>query len=308
VNLLLALDPSSLWNGENGSTGLWIKIILALLVTSGGVFALARAPAQVRKPVIVAVTFLSGLYYVLFWLFPQPINRSTPSDAPRNMLEAASFWISDAQNIVANISNIIAGFLIGLGIYSLLRIHLRKIVKKQTDWGFSAVLVVSLVAMTLFGYWDWANRQSPAGGTIPFVPSSAWGFQQYARDLLFDGLLQQMDAGMFSVVAFYIMSAAYRAFRARSIEATILLITALIVMLSFMGVIQKPWDDFVAGTLAGGNKDSVLNGLKLSDTYTWIRGSIQTPAIRGIDFGVGVGLLAMGLRIWLSLEKTGGND
>jgi len=37
-----------------------------------------------------------------------------------------------------------------------------------------------------------------------------------------------------------------------------------------------------------------------------LRAAIQTPAIRGIDFGVGIGLLAMGLRLWLSLEKTGG--
>jgi hypothetical protein len=182
----------------------------------------------------------------------------------------------------------------------------------QKDWFFSLVLIACLFAMTIFGYWDWSNRQAAVGGALSYVPGPGWGFQQYARDLLFDGLLQQMDAAMFSLVAFYIMSAAYRAFRARSIEATILLVTALIVLLSFMGLIQLAWD----GQIAQGakNPDGTVNtdyfrlNFRLADIYAWIRANIQTPAIRGIDFGVGIGLLAMGLRIWLSLERTGGTD
>jgi hypothetical protein len=38
----------------------------------------------------------------------------------------------------------------------------------------------------------------------------------------------------------------------------------------------------------------------------WLRNTFQVPSIRGIDFGVGIGALAMGLRLWLSLERTGG--
>lgn len=309
LHLLADLDPPTFWNGLNGSTGLWLKIILALVVMIAFTVGLFFAPTQLRRPIVVAVTFLSGLFYVLYWIYPQPIARSVPADAPRNLGESLSFWIADAQPVVANLANIIAGFLIGLGIYSLLRIHLRRLFKMQKDWFFSLVLVASLVAMTIFGYWDWMQRQSASGGAISFVPGPGWGFAQYSRDLLFDGLLQQMDAAMFSLVAFYIMSAAYRAFRARSIEATILLVTALIVLLSFMGLIQFQWDGFVTKSLAHGDKDSLANNLRLTDTYSWIRNTIQTPAIRGIDFGVGIGLLAMGLRIWLSLEKTtGGAD
>jgi hypothetical protein len=313
MHLLADLDPPTFWNGVNGSAGLWLKIILALVVMIAITVGLLFAPTQLRRPVIVGVTFLSGLFYVLYWLYPQPIARAVPEDAPRGFGESISFWISDAQPVVANMSNIIAGFLIGLGIYSLLRIHLRKLFKMQKDWFFSLVLVLSLLGMTIFGYMDWAQRQSATGGAIPFVPGPGWGFTQYARDLFFDGLLQQMDAAMFSLVAFYIMSAAYRAFRARSIEATILLVTALIVLLSFMGLIQLGWDNGLIGNAVGKKADGSLNesfllNFRLADIYTWIRNTIQTPAIRGIDFGVGIGLLAMGLRIWLSLERTGGTD
>lgn len=283
------------WSAPNGSSELWIKIVVALLVMCGIIFALTQAPPQARRPIVTFFTFISGLYYVLFWAFPSPIARQ-PDDAPRNVVEGFSFWLSDSQSVITNFSNTIAAFMIGLGIFSLLRIHLRRFAKQQKDWFFSLVLLVSLVAMVIFGYWDWAQRQSPEGAKL--AVGVGWGLPQKGFDLLFDGLFQQMEAAMFSMVAFYILSAAYRAFRARSTEASILLVTALIVMLSNLGVVTLLWDKSPLVT-------GVSSNFKLTEIALWIQSYLQVPAIRGIDFGVGVGLLAMGVRLWLSLEKTG---
>lgn len=286
------------WSAPNGSSELWIKIAVALLVMCGIIFALTQAPPQARRPIVTFFTFISGLYYVLFWAFPSPIARQ-PDDAPRNVAESFSFWLSDSQSVITNFSNTIAAFMIGLGIFSLLRIHLRRFAKQQKDWFFSLVLLISLVAMVVFGYWDWSQRQTPEGAKL--AVGVGWGFPQKGFDLLFDGLFQQMEAAMFSMVAFYILSAAYRAFRARSTEASILLITALIVMLSNLGVVTLLWDKSPLVT-------SVSSNFKLTEIALWIQSYLQVPAIRGIDFGVGVGLLAMGVRLWLSLEKTGSDS
>lgn len=300
MELFAQVAPKTFWNAPNGSGELYTKIFLALIVSILFFIGVMNAPTQLRKPIVFTVTFISGLFYVLFWIYPAPINKQ-PDDAPRNTLEAFSFWISDSQGVVADLTNIIAAFLIGLGIYSLLRVHLGKINKKQRDWQFSVVLIASMVAMIIFGYVDFAMRLDPANSKMAGSGYVGWTFWQFGRDLLFNGLLQNMDAGMFSIVAFYILSAAYRAFRARSIEATILLVTALVVMLSLMGLVEFYWAQ-------GIDSMHLSNNFKLDNVARWLRGNVQTPAIRGIDFGVGIGLLAMGVRLWLNLEKTGGNS
>jgi len=181
-------------------------------------------------------------------------------------------------------------------------VHGRKVVKMQKDWFFSLVLLGSSIVMVVIGYMDWASRQGPSGPGLD--DHQNWQTINYAKDFLFEGFLQQMDAAMFSIIAFFILSAAYRAFRVRSVEATVLLATALVVMLSLMGAVTNAWQGGI-DTLAHGSKDAFVQNLSLDTIRSWLTNTVQTPSIRGIDFGIGIGSMAMGLRLWLSLERTG---
>jgi hypothetical protein len=118
-------------------------------------------------------------------------------------------------------------------------------------------------------------------------------------------MLQQMDAAMFSLIAFFILSAAYRAFRARSVEATVLLMAALIVILSLMGALSSLWGSGVDVIAGKNHPNSFVENFQLATIAKWIKDTLQTSSIRGLDFGVGIGLLAMALRLWLSLEQMG---
>jgi len=301
IPLFAQAPVPNFWAAPHNSGELFTKLAIALLLGIGLIFGLMSAPTRLRRPIVAAVTFLAGLYWVALYLWPIPIDRD-PGELPRNAVEGVGFWLQDANGVVVSFTQILTAFLFGLGIFSLLRVHLMRISRRHTDWGFSIVLLVSMVAMVLFGYWDYSTRRGE-GGAILDNPAN-WGLANFGRDFLFEGLLQQMDAAMFSIIAFYILSAAYRAFRVRSVEATILLSTALLVMLSLMGAVAFVWDESVKG-IANGNP--FLLNFQLTEISAWIRNTFQTASLRGIAFGVGIGALAMGLRLWLSLERTGGN-
>jgi hypothetical protein len=99
------------------------------------------------------------------------------------------------------------------------------------------------------------------------------------------GLFIPLGAAMFSLLAFYIASAAFRSFRVRSVESSVLMLTAVIVMLG-----QIP-------------QGSMYISESLPEIRLWILKNVSTPAFRAIFFGSAVAGLAMAIRIWLSLER-----
>ncbi len=166
----------------------------------------------------------------------------------------------------------ISPFMVLLGIMSLFMVHTTKIKRKVPNWQYSLITLVALVGT----------------GTVGFI----WGTQEGTPFMwLFKNVQMPMGATMFSLLAFYIASAAYKAFRARSIEATVLLIAAMIVML---------------GQVPIGIKISKL----IPEASQWILNVPNLAAKRGIALGVGLGMTATSLKILLGIERTylGGGD
>ena len=106
--------------------------------------ALQAAPRRSRRGIIAMFTFLGGLYYVaeFFW----------PTHSGKNPL-------TSYQDSVANISTVIGAFAIGVGVISLLQLHLRAVSRQRPGWGNSAVLIVMFLLMLVFGLLsDYAPR------------------------------------------------------------------------------------------------------------------------------------------------------
>jgi hypothetical protein len=132
-------------------------------------------------------------------------------------------------------------------------------------------------------------------GLLPIPPAFD---PLYANDLytyLFQGLFRNLEATMFSILAFYIVSAAYRAFRVRSAEAALMMVTAVILMAGQvpLGMALTNWIPL----------HGPASGLRIENFSYWVLSVINMPVQRAIDFGLGLGALAMSLRIWLSLER-----
>jgi hypothetical protein len=139
-------------------------------------------------------------------------------------------------------------------------------------------------------------------GGIP--PNAGAGFTivRPGADLfywLFEYVLRPLDATMFSLLAFFIASAAFRAFRARNAEATLMLCAACLVMLGLTPPFVQMWDTLVP-TLP-----RFPTAVK-----DWILEVPNMASRRAIFLGVGLGAIAQSFRIILGLERTylGGTD
>jgi hypothetical protein len=265
-----------------------------------------------RREIPLIITFAIGLLMVVQIYIPHyPINK----------LEE---W---ATMIVM----IISAFALILGGLNLNRINLEKVSRKRPGWGFSIILIVSFWVMILAGTFHliWLKIW-PSLPKTALEPGSPYWW-------LYENVQIALSASMFSMLAFFVASASYRAFRARTPEATLLLLAAFLVMLgqvpigdkiNILGVfavlaiitgyvtflIFKKSLGFLAGSIIG----FVLLGLSgwlffvlfksgvtlMSDVSNWIMNVPNTAGQRAVGIGIGIGIIATSLRIILGIEKS----
>jgi len=147
---------------------------------------------------------------------------------------------------------IIMGFAIGIGVINLSRLHIKQVVrrnKEKNQWFFSLSLLILMFAVLITGLLGGTNN-----------PIYRFGF---------DGIYVPTNATIYSLLAFWIVSAAYRAMRARNIEASLLLVTSFIIMMKdtpliltripLVGDVAK-WINSVA--MIGGNRGLIITGAR----------------------------------------------
>jgi hypothetical protein len=206
-----------------------------------------------KREIPLLITFLTGLLMVVQFFVPHhPIG---------SIGTGVLSWYT-----------IIAGFTLLLGIDSLVSMHLKKLQRKQSGWGYSIMLILGLLLALALGVYSEIHYGSALAFGSPFM-------------YLYTYMMVPLQATMFSLLAFFIASAAYRAFRARTLEASLLLVAAMIVMLGRVPLGAAIWG-------------------KLPILAEWIMTVPNAAATRGILIGVSLGALAMSLRILLGIERT----
>jgi hypothetical protein len=102
---------------------------------------------------------------------------------------------------------------------------------------------------------------------------------------MYDHIFFPCNATMFALLAFFIASAAFRAFRARNTESALLLGAAILVMIGLVPI---------------GRAMSPI----FPEIEEWIMDTLNTTGRRAIMMGAALGAIATGLRVILGIERS----
>jgi len=209
-----------------------------------------------RREIPILIAIVVGFVYVIAFFVPHP---------PLNKFQDwGNDWIQ-----------IIAGFAIILGVLNLLKTSLEKVYKKSKGWGYSIIIILGFLVMIVAGLSEGRSYQNP--GTSFFY--------------LYFNIFVPLNATMFAILAFFVASASFRAFRARNKEATFLLLAAIFLMLG-----RTPLGDYLSSWLP--------TGWQLINISDWIMDFPQTAGQRAIMIGIALGIISTSLRVITGLERT----
>jgi len=215
-----------------------------------------------KRELPLLVTAVICLFMILSFFVPQHLV-SVPAD-----------FLQQCAVIVVAFGYVLGGA-------NALRVNLEGVAKRQPDWPYKVVLLLALVFTVGVG----------------LVEGRHWQDNRTISMFLYNEVYSPMQGTMFALLAFYIASAAFRAFRIRTLEAGLLAVAALIVMLG-----RVPLGNAMTAWLP--------EQVRLGAMQDWIMNVPQNAAKRAILIGAAMGVMATGLRVILGIERSylGGVD
>lgn len=200
------------------------------------------------REIPLIITFIVGFLMILSYYFGPSVEV-----------------LKNTSTVVQKWTVIVAAFALIIGLINISRIHVNHLIKRtKGQWIFSLwclALMYTMIALGLLG-----TTKHP-------------GYQW-----LYTWVFLPIDATMYSSLAFFISSAAYRAFKARSLEATIMLLSGIVVMLMNAPIGSIIWQGFpVVGK--------------------WIMNTPVVGAQRAFMITFVLGTVAVGIRTLLGMER-----
>ena len=202
-----------------------------------------------KKKIPLAITFLFGIFMILQYFVPHHA-------------------IGSLAGLFQRWAIIVLSFAYVLGVSNILRVNGTKIVRREKDWAFKLVTVVALLVTLLIGLIQGLSRDT------------------FFISRIYMKMYMPMMATMYASLAFFIASAAFRAFRIRTWQVGLLAVTALIVIVGRIPLIYSfIWPRY-------------------PDLVEWIMNVPNVVAYRAILIGAALGAIATGLRVIFGLERS----
>lgn len=218
-----------------------------------------------KRRIPIIICLLAGLFTLIQPFIPHPAFNS--------VFKGATRWVY-----------VIGVFATVIGIGTLARLHIKRITRKSPGWIYSIIIFVGFLVTASFGI---------IGGKKG--DAFLW---------IFNNINASLESAMFSLLAFFMASAAYRAFRARTFEATLLLIAAIIVMLGRVPIGVFLWQNVMPQALVD------RYPFFPEESAEWLMSHIAMTSRRGIMIGASLGAISTSLKVILGIERSylGGNE
>ncbi len=199
-----------------------------------------------KREIPLLITFLSGLIAVLEYYIPVPTTEN-------------------AFTVLKNWGIVISAFALGFGAVNLFIVYGRRIKRapSMVDRAFSAWLLFLLIVTAVVGV------------------SLSSASDQYLW--IYNSVYLPLGATMYASLCFYMTAGAYKVLKARTLDSTLLLITAFLVILGNTPLFPAIWKGFFSWR-------------------KWIFDVIVSGSYRGIRIGVGIGSIVLGIRTLLGME------
>lgn len=178
-------------------------------------------------------------------------------------LDIEGFHLRDFQTILLDWAITVAAFAFLLGAVNVARVNLMRI-RRRKGGLYSLVTLAAMLLVLAFGLAD-----GPHSMVVQWT---------------FDWVLVPLQATLFSLMAFFVVVAAWRVFRLRNLESALLLLVGVLILISQVPL-KLPWAEDLAG-------------LK-----NWILAVPATAGARGIILGVALGIVTTGLRLLLGVDR-----
>ncbi len=213
----------------------------------------------IKKQIPLAIVFVFGVLTLASYYVPHKVSV--------DFMEMMNKW-----------ENIVSAFAFFLGLISLFYSHYHKISRRGDGWGYSLFVYIGFLAMVVPAILCHGSLMGDAGQT-----ALGWSF---------NFIYNPLSATMFAVLAFYIVSTAYRSFRIKSLQAFVLFLAAFLLILGKVPLGQIIWDSVLGWT-----------GVGIDRVIEWVMSAPAVAGKRGIMIGIAIGAIVTSFKIIFGIER-----
>ncbi len=225
-----------------------------------------------KKNVPLILAFISGMLIIIAGFIPH-------------------YPFAILEETLTNWFMIISSFAILLGQSSLIQANVTRVARRSENWPYYLAGLISFALMVTFGLL-WGMENTP--GLLGQGEGVVAGLGLKPFDYVFQHAYMPLSSTMFALLAFYIASAAYRAFIIRTFESNLLMITAVIVMLG-----RTSFATVLTSWIPDG-----WSFLRLPELTDFIMQYPNSAAQRAILISASLGIVGSSLRIILGIERS----